>query len=510
MNVAHNLERSARLFPDSSAILFEGRRYGYRELDEQVNRLAHALAGLGMGAGDRVALFLPNVPEFAIAYLAAQKLGAVAVSLASLLKTEEVRYILDDSGAAVLFTTAALFPEAAPLLGELARLRQVVVCEGSIEREGVTTLARLIESASGRYAAREMEPDAPAAILYTSGTTGKQKGAVLSHGNVVSNYHSTCHYVGSRPGDRHALFLPLFHCFGQNFILNAALLSGGTVVLERRFDPETSLARLRDERVTHLYAVPTIYILLLNADTPADALASVRYCFSAAATLPVEVARRWQERYGLTIHEGYGLTETSPFAAYNHEYVHRPGSIGTPIENVEMRIVDAEDNVLDVGEWGEICIRGPNVMLGYFNRPEESAQALRGGWFHSGDVGYRDEDGFYHIVDRVKDMINAGGFKIWPREVEEVLYRHPAVRECAVVGAADTVKGEIVAAYLVLQPGASLGVEELDAYCRARMAAYKVPRQVEVVEAIPKSATGKILKRVLRESGPASPGSPAR
>jgi long-chain acyl-CoA synthetase len=325
---------------------------------------------------------------------------------------------------------------------------------------------------------------------------------VLSHGNVVSNYHATRHCVGSRPGDVHLLFLPLFHCFGQNFVLNAALASGGTVVLQRRFEPEASLALLARERVTHFYGVPTIYVTLLNAEVPPAAFAPVRYFFSAAATLPVEVARRWKERYGRTIHEGYGLTETSPFASYNHEFAHRAGSVGTPIENVEMCIVDDEDHALGAGEWGEICIRGPNVMLGYFNRPEESAQALRGGWFHTGDVGYRDEDGYFYIVDRVKDMINAAGFKVWPREVEEVLYRHAAVRECAVVGLPDPVKGEVVAAFVVLQAGAALGEEEAIAYCRERMAAYKLPRRVAVVEAIPKSPTGKVLKRLLRESLP--------
>src|SRR5690606_23427115 len=196
------------------------------------------------------------------------------------------------------------------------------------------------------------------------------------------------------------------------------------------------------------------FIMLLNAGLPPEALSTVRYHFSAAATMPVEVARKWEARYGRAIHEGYGLTETSPFASYNHYFRHRPGSIGTPIENVEMRIVDEADRPLGPGEWGEICIRGPNVMKGYFNRPEESAEALRGGWFHTGDVGYRDEDGYYYLVDRVKDMINAAGFKVWPREVEETLYEHPAVKECAVVGLPDEVKGEVVAAYVVLQPDA--------------------------------------------------------
>jgi long-chain acyl-CoA synthetase len=499
MNVAQNLERSARLFGDAPAIEFEGEAISYAELEARASRAAHGLRALGVEAGDRVGLFLPNIPAFAVAYLAAQKVGAVAVSLNALLKlkTDELRHVLADSGACVVFTAATLLPELAPLRGELPSLREVVVCEGEARDE--RTLDDLCRDQPGSFAPREMERDAPAAILYTSGTTGKQKGATLSHGNVVSNYHSTCHYVGCRPGDRHALFLPLFHCFAQNFILNAALSSGGTVLLHRRFDPEATPALLREQRMTHLYAVPTIYIYLLNAGVrPAD-LPELRYCFSAAATMPVEIARRWHDAFGLAVHEGYGLTETSPFAAYNHEYIHRPGSIGTPIENVEMKVVGADERAVADGEWGEICIRGPNVMLGYHNRPAESAEALRGGWFHTGDVGYRDGDGFFYLVDRVKDMINCAGFKVWPREVEEVLYAHPGVKECAVVGLPDDVKGESVAAFIVPAAGASVSAIEIEVFCRERMAAYKVPRRIELVDAVPKSPTGKILKRVLRE-----------
>jgi long-chain acyl-CoA synthetase len=497
MNVAQNLERSARLFPEQVAIRFEGRATTYRALEAEASRVAHGLAGLGVGAGDRVALFLPNLPAFVVAYLAAQKVGAVAVSINALLKAEEIRYLLADCGAVAAFTTAALLPELAPVRGVLPSLREIVVCEG--DAAGERTLAELGDASAGPFPAGEMERDDPAAILYTSGTTGKQKGAMLSHGNVVSNVHATCHCVGSRPGDRHALFLPLFHCFGQDFILNAALASAGTVLLHRRFDAEATPALLRGEGMTHLYAVPTLYIYLLNAGLePAD-LPDLRYCFSAAATMPVEVARRWQERFGLPVFEGYGLTETSPFAAYNHEYAHRPGSIGTPIENVEMKVVGPADEAVADGEWGEICIRGPNVMLGYFNRPDDSAEALRGGWFHTGDVGYRDEDGFFWLVDRVKDMINAAGFKVWPREVEEVLYAHPCVKECAVVGLPDAVKGETVAAFVVPREGAAATEAEIEAFCRERMAAYKVPRRIAFVDAVPKSPTGKILKRVLRE-----------
>ena len=259
------------------------------------------------------------------------------------------------------------------------------------------------------------------------------------------------------------------------------------------------LAALASDEVTIFPAVPTVYIGLLNAGVPPARLAGVRYYFSAAATMPVEVASRWRETYGAAIYEGYGLTETSPFASYNHEWRHRPGSVGTPLENVEMQVFDPQDHAVPAETWGEIVIKGPNVMLGYWNRPEESAAALRGGWFHTGDIGYMDADGYFYLVDRVKDMINSAGFKIWPREVEEVLYRYPGVKECAVVGMPDAYKGEVAHAYLVPTAPDAVQPDALLAYCRAHLATYKVPVAVIVVEELPKSSTGKILKRVLRD-----------
>src|SRR5262249_38775967 len=256
---------------------------------------------------------------------------------------------------------------------------------------------------------------------------------------------------------------------------------------------------IRNDGVTMFFAVPTIYIGLLNANTPLEQFDSVRYWFSAAATMPVEIAERWKSVYGRPIFEGYGLTETSPFASYNHEWHHRPGSVGTPIEMVEVKVVDADDQPVTAGAWGEICIKGPNVMLGYWNRPEESEQALRGGWFHTGDIGYMDADGFVFLVDRVKDMINSAGFKIWPREVGEVLERHPAIKDGGVVGVPARMKGEIALAAIVLDKDSAVTAEDIAAFCRHHLATYKVPRSFELVEALPKSATGKILKRVLRD-----------
>jgi long-chain acyl-CoA synthetase len=500
VNVAHALERAARYFPDKPAILFEDRRLDYRELNAAASRAAHGLAAWGVGPGDRVALCLPNIPAFAIAYAAIQKLGAVAVSVNVMLTTEELAYLLADSGAGVVFAVEAAWPRLAPLVGAGLRRDRVVICEGEVD--GLPTLEAFGAGRPGDLRACDLDPAAPAAILYTSGTTGRQKGATLSHGNILSNLFAVNRYMRMALADRLLVCLPLFHVAAQNVLMNAGFNAGCTLVLQRRFDAARCAAAIEEHRVTVMTGVPTIYIALLEAGIRPEAVASVRLYKSAAATMPVEIARRWRDTYGQTIVEGYGLTETSPAATYNHEYEYRPGSVGTPVDMVEMRVVDEQDRDVRPGAWGEVVFRGPNVMLGYWNRPEETRTAMRSGWFHTGDVGYTDDDGYLYLVDRVKDMVNTAGFKIWPREVEEVLYRHPAVGECAVVGMPDAVKGEIARAFVVRRPGARPTGDELDAYCRQHLAGYKVPRGWAFVDELPKSASGKILKRVLRERRP--------
>ena len=495
MNIARALERSRRNAPDREAIRFEGASLSYAELDRAASRAANAFRALGVDRGDRVGLFLPNVPSFAVAYLGAQKIGAVAVSLNSLLKRDEVRFILDDSQPLVVVTTAAQRANVPD--DDLATRPAILITEGEASGED-RPLAALLERASDDAPAIDLEPATPAAILYTSGTTGSPKGATLSHGNVLSNIEATNRYTAMGAGDRLLLFLPLFHCFGQNFILMSGLNAGATIVLERRFVMERELDTIGKGGATMLFGVPTTFIQLWNAGLPEDTFSTIRYCFSAAAPLPVEIARAWEERFGHKIWEGYGLTETSPFASYNHEHRHKLGSIGEPIEHVEMRIVGEDGSEVEDGVWGEIVIRGPNVMLGYWNRPEDTAKALAGGWFHSGDIGVRDDEGYFAICDRLKDMIITSGFNVYPAEVENVLYGHPAVAEAAVFGAPDPVRGEQVRASVVLRQGGAATPEELVEFCRARMAGYKAPREVDLVAQIPKSPTGKILKRVLR------------
>jgi long-chain acyl-CoA synthetase len=495
MNIAQSVERSAIFFPEKTAILFEGRQISYRELNQTANRLSSAFSAHGIKKGDRVALYLPNIPAFVFCYLAAVKIGAIAVSVNPMLKADELKYLLNDSGSALLCTVSDLLPNVRP--EDYPAVANVLVCEG--DSQGNPTMVDWAQAGSIDGRSAEMNPEDPAVLLYTSGTTGFPKGATLSHGNVVSNVWAAIHHAGYRRDDRLPLFLPLFHVFGQNFIMNAAFNACTTLILYRRFVPDMVLDSIARDKVTLFFAVPTIYISLLNMDLSKYDLSSLRYEFSAAATMPREISAQWTERFGRSVYEGYGLTECSPFAAYNHDFRHKFGSVGTPVENFEVKIMDEEDNEVPLGKWGEICIKGPGVMSGYWNRPEETAVALRKGWLHSGDTGTMDDEGYIFIVDRVKDMINVAGFKVWPAEVEQFLYRHPAVKEIAVFGVPDPEKGETVKAAIVLKDGVTCAQEEIVAFCREKVANYKVPRSMIFVEELPKSATGKILKRILRD-----------
>ena len=435
-----------------------------------------------------VALFLPNIPEFAVAYLGVLKLGAIAVSINATSQRDEVGYILCDCGVKVAVTT----PDLCEQVPAHAVQRVYVVGED---------FEPALDGASTIPAARAMQPDDPAAIVYTSGTTGRPKGATLSHANVVRNIEAKRHYLGIRPDDRGLLFVPLYHCFGQNAVLNALLHAGATVVLHRRFDFDRVLESITTDAVTMFFGVPTTYILLLDKVSRYE-LSTVRYYFSAAAPMPVEVEEQWAKKFGVPIHQGYGLTETSPFSSYNHFERHRPASIGTPIEGVEMKIVDPETGRDSAqGVKGEIVVRGHNVMLGYWNRPADTANVIRDGWFHTGDIGRVDCDGYFFIEDRLTDVINVGGVNIYPAEIERVLDTHPAVAEGAVYGVPEPLWGERVCADIVLKPRSKASEAEVRAFCRERLAEVKVPTSLHFVEEIPKGPTGKVLKRVLREQG---------
>jgi long-chain acyl-CoA synthetase len=492
------LEYGDHHFPKKQAVLFAGESITYGELYQRACRLSSALKEAAhLKRGDRVALFLPNCPEFITAYYAAVRLGTIAVSLNVMLKHDEVKFILNDSESSVLITSNKLI-EQVPDPREVPSLKKIL-CVDKPQRTDAFPLEDFLALASGETSAADLANDDGAAILYTSGTTGKPKGALLSHGNIVTNIQAVRHHTQMASDDRLICYLPLFHCFGQNFIMNAALDAGATLVLHERFQVEEILNSIKSHRISMFFGVPPVYQRLLAESDIEQYFREVRYCFTAAAPMPVSVARRWQQKVGQIIYEGYGLTETSPFASYNHDSLYREGSVGTPVEKVEMKIVDPEGRALPPGETGEIAIKGPNVMLGYFRRPEETAQVIRDSWFLTGDIGKTGVDGYFYLVDRAKDMINVSGFKVWPREVEEVLLEHPSVGEAAVVGIEDPDSGEAVKAFVVLKQGAAAHEAEIIDYARARIADYKAPRFVEFIDSLPRNPAGKILKRELRE-----------
>ncbi|MEX2578008.1 MAG: AMP-binding protein [Verrucomicrobiales bacterium] len=498
MNISQGIIEASRIFPDETAIVFGEQRLGYAEAEDLSSRAAALLAEAGIEKGDRVALRLGNVPAFPVWYYAALRLGAIAVSVNTRLTGEEADFILSDCGAKILVAAAAQGEGGEDADSTFSGPTFRVSEDGlAVDGNPLSDRAPLDGTACA-----DMDPADPATILYTSGTTGFPKGATLSHQNVRATVHAFNHLCGMHRGDRLLLAVPLFHCYGQNAILNAGLNVGATIVMQRRFDLTEAKGLLREHRVTKLFGVPTTFQLMLNACEPED-LESIDYCFSAAATLAPQLGDRWHEKFGLPIHEGYGLTETAPFASYNHRLKHVPGSIGMPVDLVEMKVVDPETGeTCPPGVPGEIAVRGPNVMLGYWNRPEETAEAVRDGWFYSGDVGTVDAKGYYYLVDRIKDMIAVGGMKVFPSEVERVLLDAPAVADCAVVGRPDPIWGEEVVAFVVAFVVASAEkaaeAEPIRAHCLEHLAAYKVPSRLVFVDELPRNPAGKVLKKELR------------
>lgn len=495
MNIARHIEFTARLFPARIAISCERQAISYAEMQAAIAGFAAGLRQAGIRPGDRIALFMPNIPAFAVAYYAALAAGAIAVSINSRSTRDEVGFVLSDAAVVAIVTTHELM---GIVTGAVSGGAVRVIIADATSSDAIS-MESLILPPSTHLPAIDRGRDDPAVILYTSGTTGMPKGATLSHGNIVSNVWSFVHNCGIGVEDRILLQLPLFHCFGQNALLNGAMFAAATIVMEGHFKPDAAARAIEEQSVTMLFAVPTMFTALLDRASPGQ-MRSVRYFFSAAAKLPLEVERRWLEKFGRAIHQGYGLTETSPFASYNHFRAYRVGSIGTPIENVEIRILDIDTGQeVPPGTPGEIAIKGPNVMLGYWNRPEETARSVRNGWFHSGDLGFMDHDGYLFIVDRLKDMIDVGGMNVYPIEVESVLHRHEQVLEAAVFGMPDPLMGERVCAAVVLRPNAVLTAADVTLHCGGALADFKVPKSIEFLTELPRNPAGKILKRVLRQ-----------
>lgn len=489
--------------PDAPAVITDAGTTTFADLEARSARVAAHLAGRGVGKGDRVALLSPNCSEFAEAYLGIVRAGAVVVPVNCLLNPKEIAWILNDAGARALVYH--------PVLAEsVAAFRPAV--------EGLEFALSLGEPAADSdtgWEAVRAEPGAVpevafapgtdlAAILYTSGTTGHPKGAMLSHRNLVANTHSIREAVRLEPGrDRLLVVLPMFHAFAATVGMLTPLLHGLAFIPVPRFEPDMVVGAIGRHGATIFLGVPSMYSLFLRLPEGAEQrFASLRLCVSGGAAMPVEVMRRFEERFGLPVYEGDGPTECSPVTCLNPlDGVRKPGSVGVPVPAVAMRIADDEGADVPDNEVGEICVRGPNVMRGYWNRPEATAEVFFGDWFRTGDVGFRDDDGYFHMVDRKKDLIIVNGMNVYPRMVEEALYGHPAVAEVAVVGEPHDLHGEIPVAYVALREGAEADSAALRRHCQDELGRHEVPRKFFFLDELPKNATGKILKRALRNEG---------
>lgn len=494
---AGRLRATAAARPETVAVRWQDRRITYAQLDERVDAVTAALAGLGVGAGDRVAVVLGNVPAFVEAWYGILRLGAVAVPAAPALAADELRHVLEDSGAVVAVVSPAVAEAIAPFRGALPELHTLVVA-GATAASADARWSELLADA-GAPVEGDRGPDDLAALVYTSGTTGRPRGAMLTNGNLTANQdQSLAGRHRLEPDDAVLLVLPLFHVYGLNVGLGPAVTVGATVVLQERFDPFGTAELIAEAGVTVVLGAPPMYVAWAQ-HLPEGALDGVRLCASGAAALPRAAAAVFRDATGLEIREGYGLTEAAPSvtsSALTEEV--RFGSVGLPLPDVELRLVEDGEDV-EPGDPGEVWVRGPNVFAGYWQDEEATARALTdGGWLRTGDVGLFDDDGWLRLVDRHTDLVIVSGFNVYPREVERVLRGHPGVADCAVVGAPHPQTGETVVAHVVRSGDAELSGEELDDWCHARLARYKCPTAINMVAELPRTVTGKVRRTELR------------
>jgi long-chain acyl-CoA synthetase len=510
----------ARQTPDREAVVWNDIRLTYSQLDAISNRVANALIEMGIGHNDKVALVCPNVPYFPAIYYGIMKAGAVVVPLSLLFKTREYIFHLTDSDAKAVFVFEGT--DELPLLQTVkAAFDQVPTCENLIvlakDRtalspiDGSPTFTQLIAESSDNFDICPTRPDDTCSILYTSGTTGQPKGAELTHQNIYLNaaasYDMHLPAIDFTTNEQLTclITLPLFHTTGQTVQMNASMYGGLRVVLLPRFEPASTLEAMANEKVNFWVGVPTMYWAILKyieetGFDPTPIAENLLVPTSGGAPMPVDLIEKFRRVFGMGMREGYGLTETSPLACFNHlELPPKPGTVGQPLMGTEIRCFDDDDNEVPAGTRGEVVIRGHHIMKGYYKRPDDTAEAFRNGWFHTGDIGILDEDGYLAIVDRKKDMILRGGYNVYPRELEELIITHPAVSLCAVVGVPDERLGEEVKAFVVLEQGAEITEPELIAWCKEQIAANKYPRYIEFRDSLPIGGTGKIFKRALRE-----------
>ncbi len=496
------LRQTATQYAGHRAVVFAGQTTDFATLDQATDRFAAALAERGIRRGDRIGLYCINSDAFVFAYFGIVKAGAAVVPINLLLNPKEIAFILNDAEAKALIYHEAFAANVAAFQFQVPTSKfQVCIGEKNPLNDVPFSSLTINHQPS---AIDHPSPNDLAAILYTSGTTGRPKGAMLTHRNLASNCASVCEALQLRPGeDVFLVVLPMFHAFAATAAMLTPLLYGCTIVPLPKFDPELSARCIQAERITHFLGVPSMYNLLLRLpDECAPMLAPLKCCFSGGAALPVEIMNQFERKFGKVIYEGDGPTECSPVTCVNPVGgVRKPASVGKPIRDVEMRILDEHGREVPHGTVGEICVRGPNVMKGYWKLPKDTAEAFFGEWFRTGDLGTEDDGGYFFIVDRKKDMIIVNGMNVYPRMVEEVLYRHPAVREAAVIGEPDELHGEIPAAYVSLKQGASATAADLRAFCRDNLGRHEVPRKVFFLPELPKNAAGKILKRELRKQG---------
>jgi len=491
MDLAIAFSNCVRKHERKTAIFWAEREISYAELLAQSRRIAaHLQNRLGVKPGDRVALWLKNCPEFVAAVFGILQAGAVVVPVNNFLKAAEAAYILKDGGIDVAITDAELGAHAAALKASRSSLQLMHIEE----------ISALDGSLAPRPSPRE-EKDL-AVIIYTSGTTGKPKGAMLSHGNLLHNVESCRQVLAMVEDDSFAVILPLFHTYMMTVGIFLPFTVGGSIVLVKSLNPpRAALQEIFSRRATILPAVPSFYRMLLGAQLPTPQ--PIRIFISGSAPLPMQTLREFEEKFHVPLIEGYGLSEASPVVSKNPlKGEHKPGSIGIPVPNVEMSIQDDSGKMLGTGETGEICVRGGNVMQGYWNQPEETAKVFRNGWLLTGDVGHRDSDGYYYITDRKKDMLIVNGINVYPREIEEVIYHFPGVKDAAVIGVPDARRGEQPLAFVAPVEGQTIDEKALLQFIREKMADYKTPKRVIVMAALPKNATGKILKTELRMMAP--------
>ncbi|MFQ5839567.1 MAG: long-chain fatty acid--CoA ligase [Candidatus Methylomirabilales bacterium] len=497
MNLLDLLRRSTEKFATRTALIAGDRSVTYEELWEDVRRLGTGLRRIGVEPGERVGLMLPNIPEFVQAYFGILAARGTVVPLNVLYKGEEVRYILEDAAVRRIITSRMFLPVIQAAREKLSRSLQVILLDGENGEvdSGIISGAQLIREV-GEPAVPD--PQAVAVCLYTSGTTGRPKGALLSHQNLLSNIAAFRQMAPCDQQDRFLCVLPLFHSFAATVLMLFPLDLGAGIVLEPRFSPDHAFRVIAEQKVTIFAGVPAMYALWVQMPPLSVPLSAVRFAVSGGAPLPVEVLRRFEERYGILIYEGYGLTEAAPVLTENPLLgPRRVGSVGKPLPGIELKIVDGAGREVAVGEVGEIIARGPNIMQGYLNQPEATAEVLRDGWLYTGDLGRRDAEGYLYVVDRKKDLMIVGGLNVYPREVEEVILAHEAVADAAVVGIPDATRGEVPKAFVMLRPGATATEAAILKHCRERLASFKVPRQVEICTELPRTFSGKVMRRAL-------------